>query len=53
MFEPFYQYIQPFAALSQQEEAVLENAFSSRQAPKKYKLQEEGKITKELYFIIK
>ena len=53
MFEPLYQYIQPFAALSGPETEILEHAFFFRQVPKKHKLAEEGKIAKELYFIIK
>jgi CRP-like cAMP-binding protein len=53
MFSTFYQYIQPFVSFDNSEKLILESAFSYRQVPKKFKLAEEGKITKELYFILK
>jgi CRP-like cAMP-binding protein len=53
MFETLYQYIKPFVTFSEQEKRVLEDAFTFRQVPKKFKLTEEGKIAKELYFILK
>lgn len=53
MFQTLYQYIQPFVAFTESEKQILESAFSFRQVPKKSKLAEEGKIAKELYFIVK
>jgi CRP-like cAMP-binding protein len=53
MFEPFYQYISSIVTFTESEKQVLEDAFTFRQVPKKFKLSEEGKIAKELYFILK
>jgi CRP/FNR family transcriptional regulator, anaerobic regulatory protein len=53
MFQALYQYIQPFVTFTESEKRVLENAFSFRQVPKKFKLTEEGKVAKELYYILK
>lgn len=35
------------------EKVILENAFTFRQVPRKFKLTEERKIARELYFIVK
>lgn len=53
MFEPLYQYIQPFVTFTEREKQILETAFTFRQVPKKFKLAEEGKIAKEVYYILK
>jgi CRP-like cAMP-binding protein len=53
MFESFYSYTSKIVSFTQNEKELIENAFSFRQVPKKYKLAEEGKIAKELYFINK
>jgi CRP-like cAMP-binding protein len=53
MFETLYQYIRPFVSFTENEQQLLESAFSFRQVPKKFKLAAEGKVAKELYFIIK
>jgi CRP-like cAMP-binding protein len=53
MFETLYTYISPFVTFTPHEKQVLENAFVFRQVPKKHKLAEEGKIAKELYYILK
>ena len=53
MFQSFYEYTDKFITFTKAEKAILENAFSFRQVPKKFKLAEEGKIARELYFILK
>ncbi|MFC4871790.1 Crp/Fnr family transcriptional regulator [Negadavirga shengliensis] len=53
MFELLHQTIMPHVSLSQGERKILEEAFVFRQVPKKFKLAEEGKVAKELYFINK
>lgn len=53
MFQTLYRYIQPFVLFTEREKQQLESAFVFRQVPKKFKLAEEGKIAKELYFILK
>ena len=53
MFHSLYQYIQPFVSFTDKEKQVIENELVFRQVPKKFKLAEEGKIARELYFIIK
>jgi CRP-like cAMP-binding protein len=53
MFETLYQYIIPFVSFTEKEKQVLESAFSFRQVPKKFRLAAEGKVAKELYFIVK
>src|SRR4051812_46701323 len=53
MFETLYQYIKPFVSFTEDEKQLLESAFSFRQVPKKVKLAAEGKVAKELYFIVK
>src|SRR5215212_39058 len=53
MFETIYNYIKPFVSFSEKEKQIFEDAFSIRQVPKKFRLAEEGKIAKELYYIVK
>jgi len=53
MFASFYGYLDPLVSFTQSEKKVLESFFVYRQVPKKFKLAEEGKIAKELYFILK
>ena len=53
MFEILYQYIQAFVSFSAAEKEVLKDAFTFRQVPKRCKLAAEGKVAKELYFIVK
>jgi CRP-like cAMP-binding protein len=52
MFELFYQYTSSIVAFTESEKQILEDAFTFRQVPKKFKLTEEGKIAKEVYFIL-
>ena len=53
MFEGFHHYISQVVSFTDKEKAILENAFTFREVPRKYKLTEEGKIARELYFIVK
>lgn len=53
MFEPFYQYTSRIVTFTEIEKRVVEDAFTFRHVPKKFKLTEEGKIARELYFILK
>jgi CRP-like cAMP-binding protein len=53
MFQSFYQYISPIVTFTNSEKALVESAFTFRQVPAKFKLVEEGKIARELYFILK
>jgi CRP-like cAMP-binding protein len=53
MFNSFYQCISRIVLFTESEKQVLETAFSFRQVPRKFKLAEEGKVAKELYFINK
>jgi CRP-like cAMP-binding protein len=53
MFNDFYNCISKIVCFTEKEKQVIENAFTFRQVPKKFKLAEEGKIAKELYFINK
>jgi CRP-like cAMP-binding protein len=53
MFTDFYNCISKIVSFTEKEKQVIENAFTFRQVPKKFKLAEEGKIAKELYFINK
>ncbi len=53
MFEGFYKYTEPIIRFTDKEKAILESAFTFSQVPKKFKLTEEGKIARELYFIVK
>jgi CRP-like cAMP-binding protein len=48
-----FEYIGRIISFSANEKQMLENAFTFRQVPKKFKLAEEGKVAKELYFINK
>lgn len=53
MFETIYSYIKSFVSFTENEKQIFEDAFSFRQVPKKIRLAEEGKIAKELYYIVK
>jgi CRP-like cAMP-binding protein len=53
MFAAFYQYTNKIITFTESEKQILEDAFTFRQVPKKFKLTEEGKIAKELYFVLK
>ena len=53
MFETFYKFTDTIVRFTPKEKQVLETAFTFRQVPKKFKLAEEGKIAKELFFILK
>jgi CRP-like cAMP-binding protein len=53
MFDPFYLYTGKIVTFTESEKQMLEDAFTFRQVPKRFKLTEEGKIAKELYFILK
>jgi CRP-like cAMP-binding protein len=52
MFQSFYQYTSSIVSFSGSEKALVESAFTYRQVPAKFKLVEEGKIARELYFIL-
>jgi CRP-like cAMP-binding protein len=53
MFEHFYRYTSSIISFTGAEKQLLESAFTFRQVPKKFKLAEEGRIAKELFFINK
>jgi CRP-like cAMP-binding protein len=53
MFSRFYETIGHMVSFTPKERQLIENAFSFRQVPKKFKLAEEGKIAREMYFINK
>ncbi len=53
MFTLLHQTIERFVHLDARERAVLENAFTFRQVPKKFTLVAYGQIARELYFINK
>lgn len=53
MFQSIYRYILSFVSLTEKEKALFEEAFTFRQVPKKFVLAEEGKIARELYFIVR
>lgn len=53
MFSGFYQYTGQILSFTAAEKALIESAFSFRQVPKKFKLAEEGKIARELFYIVK
>ncbi len=53
MFELFHAITSRLVNFSASERTRLEQAFIFRQVPKRYKLCEEGKVAKELYFINK
>lgn len=52
MFENFYNYINKIVNFTSSEKQIVESAFTFRQVPKKFRLAEEGKIAKELFFIL-
>lgn len=53
MFRQLFQVIDQIVPFSDKEKALMESSFSFRQVPKKFKLTEEGKVARELYFIVK
>ncbi len=53
MFDDFYKYVNPIVSFTSSEKMLIESAFSFRQVPKKFKLAEEGKVARELFFILK
>ena len=53
MFDHLYQYTSKIVSFNSQERQILESAFSFREAPKKFKLCQEGKIAREIYYINK
>ena len=53
MFENFYSYTNQIVTFTSSEKQIVESAFTFRQVPKRFKLAEEGKIAKELFFILK
>lgn len=53
MFEGFHQYINSIIPFTDKEMALVENACTFRQVPRKFMLAEEGKIAREMYFIVK
>lgn len=53
MFSNIYKYINNFISFTDAEKQIFESAFTFRQVPKKFKLAEEGKLAKELFFINK
>jgi CRP-like cAMP-binding protein len=53
MFEIFHQYICQLVPFTDSEKQIIASSFVCRQVPRKFKLTEEGKIARELYFINK
>jgi len=53
MLKAFYDFASSIISFTEDEKQILEDAFIFRQVPKKFKLTEEGKIARELYFIMK
>ncbi len=53
MFDNLYRYTEQIIKLTPGEKALLESAFTVRQVPRRFKLAEEGKIARELFFINK
>jgi len=53
MFEQFFSFASNLVHFTNQEKQLIQNAFTFRQVPKKFKLAEEGKIAREVYFINK
>ncbi len=53
MFTGLFSYIDQIIPFTAAEKAILESAFTFRQVPKKFKLSEEGKIAREMYFVVK
>ena len=45
--------IEKIVPLTESEKRLLSGAFTFRQVPKKFKLAEEGRIARELYFVLK
>lgn len=53
MFQDFYEATSQFCRFTPDEKQIIESHFTYRQVPRKFKLSEEGKIARELYFINK
>lgn len=53
MFKELFAYIDKIVPFNDKEKAIIESAFCFRQVPRKFKLTEEGKTARELYFIVK
>lgn len=53
MFDGFYKYVNPIVSFTAAEKLLIESAFAFRQVPRKFKLAEEGKVARELFFILK
>ena len=53
MFSLFYRYTGQIISFTESEKSEIESAFTFRKVPKKYKLAEEGRVSKELFFINK
>jgi CRP/FNR family transcriptional regulator, anaerobic regulatory protein len=53
MFELFFSYTGKILSFSSKERSLIESFFTFRQVGKKYRLVEEGKIAREVYFINK
>lgn len=51
MYQLLQDTVKALVNLNEEEKAILEKAFSRRSVPKKFKLIEEGKVAKELFFI--
>lgn len=51
MFEKLYQYTSQVIQFTNSEKQILESAFTLLQVPKKFKLAEQGKVAREIYFI--
>ena len=53
MFSNFYKITENIISFTAKEKLLIESAFSFRQVSKRFKLAEEGKIAREIYFINK
>ncbi len=53
MYTLLFETIEKLISLNSQEKDILMDSFSFRQVPKKFKLAEEGKVAKEIYFVNK
>lgn len=53
MFELFFSYTDRILPFNSKERSLVESAFSFRQVEKKFRLVEEGRIAREVYFINK
>ena len=53
MFKELFDYIEKIVPFTDKEKALMESAFTFRQVPRRFKLAEEGKVSRELYFIVK